>query len=70
MLSLLLGGCWVIQLILRLIWLDVGLQLIVHPVVWVAIIGVIWRHRNNHIIKGGTIDHFEIFSLAQLKTWS
>jgi len=25
---------------------------------------------NKHIFKGGVIDHFEFFSLAQLKVWS
>ena len=38
--------------------------------VWVAIIDEIWKHKNNYIFKDGTINHFEIFSLAQLKTWS
>jgi len=30
----------------------------------------IWCHRNKVIFKGGVMDHFEIFSFAQLKTWS
>ena len=30
--------------------------------VWVAIIGEIWRNKNNHIFKGEAIDHFEIFN--------
>jgi len=38
--------------------------------IWVAIIGEIWRHMNNHIFKGRAIDHSEIFSLPQLKVWS
>jgi len=38
--------------------------------IWIALVSEIWRHRNKHIFKGGVIDHFEIFSLAQLKVWS
>ena len=38
--------------------------------IWVALVSDIWRHRNNCIYKGGVLDHFEIFSSAQLKVWS
>ena len=38
--------------------------------VWIVVIGEIWRHRNKYIFKGEVIDHFEFFSLAQLKVWS
>jgi len=38
--------------------------------VWIAVVGEIWKHKNNHIFKGGVIDHSEMFTLAQLKIWT
>jgi len=38
--------------------------------VWIAIVSEIWKLKNKHILKGGMIDHSEIFSMAQLKTLS
>jgi len=38
--------------------------------IWVVMISEILRHRNNHIFKGGVVDHFEIFSLTKLKIWT
>jgi len=35
--------------------------------IWVAIIGEIWRHMNNHILKDVAIDHSKIFSLLNLR---
>jgi len=37
--------------------------------IWIAVVSENWRHMNNHLFKGGVIDHSEIFSLAQLKFW-
>jgi len=38
--------------------------------VWIAVVGELWKHRNEMIFKGGRIDHNEIFTLVQLKVWS
>jgi len=35
--------------------------------IWIVLVSEIWHHRNKHILKGEVIDHFEIFSLHQLK---
>jgi len=35
--------------------------------IWIPFVSEIWRHRNKHIFKGVVMDHFEIFSLTQLK---
>ena len=38
--------------------------------IWIALVGEIWRHKNNCLFKGGVVDHTEVFSLAQVKVWS
>ena len=43
---------------------------VVRGMVWIAVVGEIWKHRNKYIIKGGVIDHSKMFTLAQLKVWS
>jgi len=35
----------------------------------IVLVSEIWCHQNKHIFKGGVIDHFEFFSLTQLKVW-
>jgi len=32
--------------------------------------GVVWKHRNSVIFKGGVVDVLEAFILVQLKAWS
>jgi len=36
---------------------------------WMAVVWVIWKQRNNIIFSSGTIDNIEMFTVAQLKTW-
>jgi len=36
---------------------------------WIAIVSVIWSHRNKAVFNGGVVDAEESFSLAQLKGW-
>jgi len=38
--------------------------------IWIAVVSEIWSHRNKILFKGGVLDYYEIFSLAQLKVWS
>ena len=38
--------------------------------VWIAVVGELWFHRNKRIFRGDKINHFEIFTLAQMKAWS
>jgi len=37
---------------------------------WLAIVGKIWRHRNEVIFKQKKVDTEEIFSLAQVNAWA
>ena len=37
---------------------------------WIDVVREIWNHRNKIIFNGRVVDHFEIFSLAQLNVWS
>jgi len=37
--------------------------------VWISVVSEIWCHRNKVIFKGGVVDHYEIFTLDQLKAW-
>ena len=38
--------------------------------VWIVVVSEIWKHKNKHIFKGGVINHYEIFSIPQIKVWS
>jgi len=38
--------------------------------VWITIVGELRSHRNKRIFKGGRVDHIEIFTMEQMKTWS
>jgi len=31
---------------------------------WIAVVGVLWFHRNKRTFRGGMIDHIEIFNIA------
>ena len=35
--------------------------------IWIAVISEIWRHKNNHLFKGGVVDHSEIFFFGTIK---
>ena len=39
-------------------------------VVWIAIVGEIWKHRNKCVFNNGRVDHIEVFTMAQRKTWA
>jgi len=38
--------------------------------VWIAVVGEIWKQRNQVIFKEGRADNSKIFTLAQLKAWT
>jgi len=37
---------------------------------WIAIVGEIWKQRNNIIFNNSRPDPIEMFTMAQLKSWS
>ena len=36
---------------------------------WMSVVWVILKQRNNIIFSGGTVGNIEMFTVAQLKTW-
>jgi len=47
-----------------------GQTLRIWGVVWIVSIGEIWKYQNRCVFNNGRVEHIEVFTVVQRKTWA